>query len=181
MSKPKTDKPAETVETVAKAAPPAPAPEMELEVEAPEAEDKDAKIAELQARVVELSAQLDAMMAEAEARASTSEEDMAKEAAAKEAARESAIQTALDTAIREGRILAASRARFEKVARDHGVDSFLALVKGLRAVPQRQSVKREAPTAKPALDPNHPTVVAMRSAGLADHVIEARMASQKES
>lgn len=155
--------------------------EVETETEAPAEDDKDKMIAELQARVAELSSQLEAMMAEAEARAAADAETSTKKAAADAAAREAEIQNALDVAIRDGRILAASRARFEKVARDHGVESFRSLISGLRAIPTRQTAARAEAPKPAALDPKDPRVVAMRGAGMTDNAIAAHLAASKES
>ena len=179
MPKLKNDKPA-VEEKPAPEAVRAEAPPVAEEPSGEVSVDKDAMIAELEAKIAELTAQVDAMRSEMEARAAEAptEEEAAKEAEAK---REAEIKTALDTAEAEGRILKSTREGWEKVARASGIAVFTKLTAGLRSIPTRQVLKRgeasPTPATKRALDKNDPYVVAMRAAGLSDEKIAARLAA----
>lgn len=170
-------KPAETV--AREDMPPAEA-EVETEVEV---EDKDAKIAALEARVAELTGALDAMRAEAEARAMEGE-DPEKVAAAEAERKEREAVTAVDDAIKAGRVAAAVREKWLAVARS-SVEQFAELTAGLRAFPAARQAKagetkaRHAP-APAELDPTDPLVVAMRGAGIPDDRIASRIAARSK-
>lgn len=141
------------------------------------APDKDALLAELEAKVAELQAQVDALLADAEMRAAAepSEEDLAAKA---QAEREAVASELVEDAIARGKIYPATRDAWMSVARSDP-EKFTQLTKNLRAVPQRQAKPAEAiKTSARMLDKKDPYVVAMRAAGVADAEIERRLAAR---
>lgn len=172
-------KPAETVAAREDMPPPA-------EEAAAEPEDKDAKIAALEARVAELTTALDAMRAEAEARAADCE-DPEKVAAAEAERKEREAAEAVDEAIKAGRVRAAARDEWLKVARS-SVEQFAKLTSGLRAFPAARQAKAgesaarhtDSAAAARAIDPKDPYVVALRAAGLSDSKIASKISARSK-
>lgn len=182
--KTETEKPTETVEAVEVARD----AETRTGDEAAEGEkpteDMEALRAEkaaLELRVAELSAQVDALRAEAEARAMPPAEDPEKMAEEEKAKAERAAVDAVDLAVKEGRILASTREKWLTVARASGADAFRDLTKGLRAFPgARQSKPAETIVSQRALDKDDPYVRALRAAGLTETKIAARLAARSK-
>lgn len=144
------------------AAPP-PAP-VQAATEPPPPEDKDATIAALRSELEAAKAQIDALMAEAAAKADEGPTEEEKVAAAVKAA-----EVVVDTAVKAGTVAPAARAKWVDVVMKSGEKVFADLTRGMRARPAARQVQGPEATNRPVqLDADDPFVKTMRAAKVSD-------------